>query len=279
MASTDNRIDPQAAWRYAKELPADAKGLEKAWKLLETYSDIPSDQVAAHITAVAYAVFPYPCLSRWRFLDLYLAVRPEYPDILKRLLSGDRLLDAGCCFGQVLRQLIYDGAPPESVAGTDLRPEFIELGYELFQDRSALPASTFVTGDIFAASSPDGNDSLARLDGRFGILHTASFFHLFDWDDQVRIGERIVRFFRPDVREPLVLGRQVGNRHAQAIENMSRTGEIYRYNPASMQRLWDEIGARTGTRWSVAATMVDPNDDSEEEFKRILIQFAVTKAA
>lgn len=213
-------------------------------------------------------------------MDLYLAARPEYPAVLARLRAGDRLLDVGCCFGQVLRQLVHDGAPPASVAGTDLRPEFIKLGYKLFRDRHRLPATSFVAGDVLAAVMPGSHDDpLARLDGHFDILHTASFFHLFGWDDQVRVGERIVRFFRPDARAPLVLGRQVGNLQSEAVENMSGTAEIYRHNPESMQRLWDEIGARTGTRWSVDATVIDLQDDGDDDFKRILIQFAVTKAA
>lgn len=69
--TTDNRTDLNAAWRYEKELPADGEDLEMAWKLLETYSDIPPDQVAEHITAIVgdnalslSAVAPVPIVDR-----------------------------------------------------------------------------------------------------------------------------------------------------------------------------------------------------------------------
>lgn len=44
--------DTKAAWRYQEELPANAKNLDTVRQLLESYSNIPSDQVVAHITAV-----------------------------------------------------------------------------------------------------------------------------------------------------------------------------------------------------------------------------------
>ncbi|KAK3901375.1 hypothetical protein C8A05DRAFT_16439 [Staphylotrichum tortipilum] len=64
---------------------------------------------------------------------------------------------------------------------TDLRPEFVDLGYELFRGRGWF-AARFVTGNVL-----DPTDAgLQSLDGGFNIVHTASLFHFFGWDESVR---------------------------------------------------------------------------------------------
>lgn len=64
------------------------------------------------------------------------------------LLQGDQdnvartFLDLGTCLGQDVRKLIFDGAPVDSVYGTDLLAEFVEIGYDLFRDEEKLLAAT-----------------------------------------------------------------------------------------------------------------------------------------
>jgi ubiquinone/menaquinone biosynthesis C-methylase UbiE len=217
----------------------------------------------------AFAVFHYPCIGRWRFLDLYITNAPEYPDIIARLKAGETLLDVGCCFGHILRQVVVDGAPAKNLAGTDLRPEFIELGYELFRDKDTLDVN-FVTGDVLDPT----NTSLAVLDAKFDIVHSASFFHLFGWDDQVTVGERIVRFFKPRAKA-LVLGRQVGTRDPLTLEEYRKQGEKrYQHNVETLQKLWDVIGEKTGTKWKATGELFDASFD---EAPRVVIRFAVFK--
>jgi SAM-dependent methyltransferase len=197
---------------------------------------------------------------------------PEYPEILDRLKAGEKFLDVGCCFGQILRQLVFDGVPAQNLAGTDLRPEFVELGYELFKDKDRLEAQ-FVTGDALDAN----NKSLEILDGKFNIIHAASFFHLFGWDDQVKIGERIVKFFRPDANA-LVLGRQSGNWQPVSLELYRASGEKrYHHNVETFQALWDEIGERTGTKWKVTGGLFDISFDEGFNGIRTVLKFAVRK--
>src|SRR5207244_310371 len=156
---------------------------------------------------------------------------PEYPSVLARLKAGESLLDVGCCFGHILRQLAYDGAPAANLAGTDLRPEFVDLGYKLFHDRGRFTAR-FVTGDMLDPA----DTGLQTLNGGFDIVHTASFFHLFGWDDQVLVGERIVRFFKPTAKA-LVLGRQVGSYEPPTLEAYREKGDKrYYHNAESLQR-------------------------------------------
>lgn len=42
----------------------------------------------------------------YRFLDLSMSQRKEYPEIVRRLKGGEKILDLGCCFGQEIRQLV-----------------------------------------------------------------------------------------------------------------------------------------------------------------------------
>jgi len=223
----------------------------------------------------AFAIFHYPCIGRWRFLDLYLAGTPEYPAIVSRLKSGDQaLLDVGCCFGHILRQLAFDGVPDTQLAGTDLRPEFVDLGYELFRDKDKF-AARFVTGNIFDGASDDGKAFSQALDGKFDIIHAASFFHLFGYDDQLRIGERIVRFLKPGAKDALIVGRQVGTHTPVSVEEANRTNQTrYHHNVESFQKLWDVVGERTGTKWRATGDLQDADMDG---VTRTIIRFAVSR--
>ncbi|KAN0112694.1 hypothetical protein V8E51_005645 [Hyaloscypha variabilis] len=106
---------------------------DPARRLLETYSDIPSDEVEKHVYAIrdeGWKVWPYPCIGQFRFLDLSISHSPYYPTILERIKAGENFLDLGCCFGQDLRKLAADGAPSGHLYGSDL-PSFLHLfGYD-----------------------------------------------------------------------------------------------------------------------------------------------------
>ena len=191
--------------------------------------------------------------------------------MLSRIKAGATFLDAGCCFGYVLRQLALDGAPPVNLIGSDLRQEYIDLGYELFRDRESFGAR-FLTGNLLEPSDA----ALAELDGTVDIIHAASLFHLFSWADQVRLGERLVRFFKPNGEGPMVFGRQRGS--AEPVNRDGKdVGELVRYDhdPKTLQELWDEIGSRTGTIWKVDARL--DNESWGEQNSRTSLKFAVYK--
>ncbi|KAK3934708.1 hypothetical protein QBC46DRAFT_453995 [Diplogelasinospora grovesii] len=240
--------------------PPPAPKLRKAWQLLEQYSHVPASEIEGHVRDVrdrAWAVFPYNCIGRWRFLDLYITTLPQYPELLRRLThENETLLDVGCCFGQALRQLSHDGAPQQSLVGSDLRKEFIDLGYELFRDRDTFKGR-FVAGNML---DPD-DASVKGLDGTVDMIHAASFFHLFGWDDQVKVGQRMVRFFKGEARA-MIVGRQAGTHEAGGFAR--EEGKRYIHSQQSMRRLWDEIGNRTGTKWVVEAELNDSLNDIDD---------------
>ncbi|CZR57363.1 uncharacterized protein PAC_07252 [Phialocephala subalpina] len=112
-----------------------------ARQLLEQYSGIPRGRVKSHIRAIVVKASqhpdPYPCITSFRFLQFEGTQHPLFDTILYHLTtpnSKQTLLDIGCCFGQDIRMYAFRGAPTQNLYGVDLYPEFLGLGYELFND-------------------------------------------------------------------------------------------------------------------------------------------------
>ncbi|KAI0127399.1 hypothetical protein BJ170DRAFT_683243 [Xylariales sp. AK1849] len=226
-------------------------------QLLEQYSGVPAENVEEHILVVReklWNIKPFGCIGKFRFLRLDFTSDPRYQDALARLKapgSTDTFLDMACCIGQVLRQLALDGVDPSRLYGADLEQGFIDAGYEMFRDEDKLKA-TFIVGDVLKEG---GDERLNVLDGRINILHTASFFHLFTWDDQVKAAKRIIRFLKPEDPKAVIFGRQVGNEDP-GTQKGPRGQTRYLHNGESWQRLWDEVGAQTGTAWRTEVDVI-----------------------
>jgi SAM-dependent methyltransferase len=226
-----------------KNLPAPISAL------LSTYSGVPVEQQKEHITRVrnqAYKSHPYPCLGRWRFLELDLSNHPLYQsDILPQLQDTNTpdwlFLDLGCCLGQDVRKLVFDGADASRVYGADLRPEFIDMGYELFrdEDRFRRDAHFLAPADVFDFSRD--SDLSKKCDGKVGILHTTAVFHLFDRDQQVKMAKRCLQLLDPSRGRALVCGSQVGNVDPGERARRWGGGSRYRHNNESWKELWEEV--------------------------------------
>jgi hypothetical protein len=53
-------------------------------------------------------------------------------------------------------------------------------------------------------------------------------------------------------KDSLILGRQVGNTNAgEYVQTTNESGIMYRHNPESFKKMWDEVGEETGTKWRV----------------------------
>ncbi|KAE9378513.1 methyltransferase domain-containing protein [Stipitochalara longipes BDJ] len=231
---------------------------DSARELLENYSKIPAAEVENHVHKIrdeAWQIWPYPCIGGFRFLDLAISLSPNYPTILERLKTGnENFLDLGCCFGQEIRRLVHDGAPSSHLWGADLRPEFFDLGYKLFQDKDTLQAK-FMAADIFDPSSP-----LKDLEGKIDIIYAGSFLHLFNYEQQIAVCKRIVEILRAK-KGSFVLGRQAGN--VEAGERVHRTNpaqSMFRHNEESFKKMWAEVGEATGTKWKVDVELFTPSE-------------------
>ncbi|PHH70825.1 hypothetical protein CDD80_5706 [Ophiocordyceps camponoti-rufipedis] len=232
-------------WTYVEDLPDDIASVRD---LLRTYSSVAEHDIDSRLRRAredAWRVAPCPSVGRWRFLRLCDYEDPCYRQVVFRLsLPGSRdvFLDLGCCVGQVLRQLRAAGVQGPQLIGTDVKPELIDIGYDLFGDRDRLGAA-FVVGDMV-----DPDDSrLDQLRGAVTIIYAGSFFHLFNWTQQLYIGRRLVSFLKPKTRNGLVYGRHVGTTRPGEMSN--GISSVYLHDRESFQQLWDEIGRLTGTRW------------------------------
>ncbi|KAH7119947.1 hypothetical protein B0J11DRAFT_72676 [Dendryphion nanum] len=242
--------DRSVAW--FSEQPDESHISPAAQKLLETYSNVPSEEVVAHVVRVrdeAWKIFPYPCIGQFRFLDLSLSQRADYGDILQRIKNGERFLDMACCFGQEIRQLVADGAPAENLYGCDLRGEFLDLGYKLFLDKNKL-STRFVTANVFDATS-----ALTELKGQLDIIYVGSFFHLWGYKDQVTVSKAVASLLRPR-KGTIIVGRQVGAvSPAEHDHRTNPTGTMFRHNVESLTQQWKEIGDDLGVSFTVDAEL------------------------
>lgn len=202
----------------------------------------------------AYALCPYPCIGLLRFLICSLSNHLLYPTILSRIKEGNSYLDIGCCFGQDIRKLAYDGAPTNRCVAVDLEPRFFPLSEALFLDSGRLSAR-FVSADVF-----DTHDAIwAELQGTMDIVHASSFFHLFGLPKQRLIAAAICRLVRP-VPGSVALGLQLAAAgEAEDIPILNEEQPTYCHSPATMQSLWDDAAIvsgldRRGLKWKVDVT-------------------------
>ncbi|RMZ38035.1 hypothetical protein AFCA_001996 [Aspergillus flavus] len=211
-----------------------------AKELLEIYSGIPSADVNVHVARIAkqgWDIVQYPCFRLASFLNLELSQLPVYPRIVDRVKQGALFIDLGCGLGQDIRRLAYDGAPSENMVGLDLREGVIELGYELFKDKNTLKA-TFLAQNFF-----EDTPVLREMIGKFEIVNSGLFMHLWDWAGQVRIGQRMIELLTP--QGGLITGLHSGGREAG---DHKAEGWVERciHNEMSFRQMWIEIERLTG---------------------------------
>lgn len=211
----------------------------------------------------AWEVHHYPCLGQFRFLELNLSARPS-GDLYARLLSilksspaSPAFLDVGACLGQDVRKLIHDGAPPASLAGAELSPTFIRLGYELFRDSPADVA--MVQANILAplGGEEGGTSSLGQFRGRLRVVQLGMILHLFTWEEQLAVFENTIALLR-DEPGVMIIGQATGNLDGVVTQTLTVGGAnrgTCKHNVESFERLIKEFQDRTGTQWNVKAEL------------------------
>lgn len=95
---------------------------------------------------------------------------------------------------------------------------------------------------------------MKTLTKHIDIVNAASFFHLFNWDQQVLVAKRLVGLLH-DKPDSLIIGRQVGRVDPPSQEEEQAAVGHYRHDPTTWKRLWEQVGAETGTRWEVETWM------------------------
>ena len=172
------------------------------------------------------------CIGLLRFLNLNLSKHPLYPEILSRVISGQKLVDVGCCFAVDLRKLIADGASPSNVFGVELEQAFLDKGFELFRDADRLPKGSCIAEDMLSAET---SSNLEPLLAQVDIVYMSSFYHLFDLQQQMAATRKVLKLIR---RKPgtLLVGRHIGDETPGTYPKIDG-GEFYRHNAASFEAM------------------------------------------
>ncbi|KAF7172374.1 hypothetical protein CNMCM5623_004582 [Aspergillus felis] len=219
---------------------------EPVYTILEKHSKIPVDRVVSHVNEVrdrAFAVFPYACIGQFSFVELSIRDSPCYPEMLERTKQGAKLLDLGCAFGQELRQLIFDGAPPRNLYGSDIQQDFLNLGYELFLDREILPGSQLIVADVLDKESA----LYTRLSGKLNIVYISLFLHVFDFETQVTVAQNVFDLLTAEPGS-LIVCRVTACRDQGVLSATQERMPYYYHDLASWERLWKEVQRQTGVK-------------------------------
>lgn len=142
--------------------------------------------------------------------------------------------------GTDVRKLVADGYPGRNVLGTDVRQEFLDIGYKLYQDSSSSNPIRFFTSDIFDVPSPPSlpllpsttkeppqpliplseTSNLTQLKGRINHFYLGALFHLFNESTQYEIALRVASLLDLSRKEGVVVfGRHQGLEVAGIIDD------------------------------------------------------------
>ncbi|KAM0125467.1 hypothetical protein ACHAO1_010604 [Botrytis cinerea] len=227
----------------------DAKLIPETKQLLENYSHIPLEEQSKHVHEIrdqAWDIRAYPCTGVGAWLVPQLCRNPVYSEILKRVQAGETLMDVGCFLGHDLRRLVYDGAPSDKIYAIDIVSHW-DVGYNLFRDRDRFSAQ-FIEADIVSES-----EALASLRGQVDVIAITQVIHQWDWGGQIEAAKQLIRFTKGP--GSMIVGNQIGNPKAQEVTLKSLVVPMWRHNPESFAKLWDQVGQETGTKWETQAWM------------------------
>ncbi|KAH7889087.1 hypothetical protein F5I97DRAFT_1803283 [Phlebopus sp. FC_14] len=237
---------------------------EQAIFFKERTGIVDDEELKRHILAVqaeAYKVAPYPCIMGFVFLSLLISRFPVYEDVLSigRNRPNAILLDVGCCVGTDIRKAVADGFPAERTIGSDLHPEFGQLGHKLFNTTPKTYPGHFIPGDIFdpamlsivepfkAAPSVQEEPkltsltSLNPLQGRTSVIHAANFFHLFSEAKQWHLARGLAGLLSPEPGS-IICGSHWGlHEKGTMLERLFGSNvEMFCHSPESWRELWEE---------------------------------------
>ncbi|KAE9367429.1 hypothetical protein N431DRAFT_486544 [Stipitochalara longipes BDJ] len=256
--------------------PRDPKLGEPLQEILRSYSGIADyNEQITHVKAVrdkAWQVFKYPCVGLYAFVDLHIHEMNGYNDIVKRIQSGQKFLDIGCCLGQEIRKLVQDGAPSENIMGSELHGEFVELGYDLFRDHEKLK-SRFVVGDFFKLTRQDFHGE------RFDIIYQSAWLHLFNLQDQTDL---VIKIVTELLKGPgsMFVGRQIGAMDATEYQSKAlRSGACYWHNEETWQRMVNDVASKIGKKFESKFELREKFPRSNYDFGRddlVNFEFCIT---
>jgi len=223
------------------------------------------------VRARSYKIWPYPCIQLGVYVKLMMRNTSDYRTILEQARSAPpsetpKLLEIGCFMGTQLRKLLMDGYPSDpsdpSLIGTDLRKEFLDLGYELFQDGPSSERPVPIAlhpADIF-----DDASILTSYKGKLRYIFVGSVFHLFELDAQTDMARRVLDLLdipaevptgSGEGREYIIFGTQEGRQVASAIQDQytaKSDGKVknFGHSPDTWREMFEGvIKIKYGAEW------------------------------
>src|SRR3954451_4224139 len=95
---------------------------------------------------------------------------------------------------------------------------------------------------------------VTELNDSIDTAQANSFLHLWDWDMQVRLCERIVKLLR-DKPWSMVLGRQVGDGSARVSHCSGSREGMWRHDVKTFRRMWEVVGNKRRRRMRMGWTV------------------------
>lgn len=169
--------------------------------------------------------------------------------------------------------MVRDGTPSDNLYGAELFGGLHDVGYDCFLDKDTFKGH-MIQADIFDTEGP-----LKSIHGKIDIAYVGLFLHQFDWEGQVTAGQNIVKLMK-DQPGALITGRQIGAYDAGIVSTGGKDGTVsFRHNLESFDKLWKEIGQKTGTEWKVESQYMDVRRDWTKDPKTTAIIFEVSRVA
>jgi hypothetical protein len=143
-------------------------------------------------------------------------------------------------------RLVYDGAPSKNLYGVDIA-NYWNVGFDMFQDKNSFDAK-FIEADILS-----DNTAFASLKSRVDFVSVFQLLHQWNWNGQLEAAKTLANFTKPG---SMIVGNQIGNQDAREYTIKPATTQVYRQNAESMEKLWNQVGEQTGTKWKTQVWML-----------------------
>ncbi|TFK50833.1 hypothetical protein OE88DRAFT_1712763 [Heliocybe sulcata] len=256
------------------------------------------EELKKHILTVqdkAYKVYPYPCIRRFAFTKLKISRHPAYQQFLQLGKTCERgvFLDIGCCVGNDARKAIADGYPMRNVIASDLRPEFWNLGHELFKSTPQTFPVPFIPGNALESTligsteprySPPSSPapelssltSLTPLLGRVSAIHASAFFHVFNEAEQFQVAQRLGALLSTEPGS-VIFGSHEGRPESGTREYIPGV-RMFCHSPESWRELWEErIFKKGSVKVDAQLEQVARSDLSSTSEVHYLLVWSVTR--
>ncbi|CAL1696617.1 unnamed protein product [Somion occarium] len=223
---------------------------------------------------------------------------PTWQGASRRAFHRSWMLLLCSTVGNDVRKAVADGFPVQQALASDLRPEFWELGHQLFKDTKETFPVPFIPGDVFdinflpdEARKADTTTELPPLSsltkltpllGRLSAIHTSAFFHLFDEEQQFHLAKKVASLLSAEPGS-IIFGAHVGRSQKGYRTEVPvlgvRTQAMFCHGPESWVEMWEKQVFQPGQvrAWATLKEVERPEFAPVTEGKFYLLVWSVTR--